>query len=211
MENKNPYEETTASILNISLTVQPSLLQEFSVLLQTGFTIKCVVGTSLEKLFYEQLKLNLQVVEEKISTIFLNGKPVDDITTAIVQDGSVLALSGAMPGLVGATLRRKSPLASFRQSISAEQASKKLKKTEGFIQIKLFNILLKELGPFFLEMGIFLQGSTFTSFIAEQTDDFFNQCVQIVVNGKPVKLQSLAEWHSLLSNYDFIHLNAAVK
>lgn len=211
MENKNPYEETTPSILKISLTVQPSSLKEFYVLLQTGFNIKCVVGTSIKKLFYEQLKLNPQLVEEKISTIFLNGKPVDDISTAIVRDGSVLALSGAMPGLVGATLRRKSPLASFRQSISAEQSSKELKKTEEYIQIKLFNVLLKELGPFFLERGIFIQGTEFTAFVEQRTSDFFDRCRQVLVNENIAQLESSADWFLLLTNHDFIHLKVTVE
>ena len=34
----------------------------------------------------------------------LDGKPVDDIGSSFLHDGSTLALSAAMPGLVGATL-----------------------------------------------------------------------------------------------------------
>ncbi len=150
MEDQRLQEIATASVLYIGLIVDSSSVKEFYVLLQAGFVIKCLVGTSIENLLYDQLKLNPQLVEEKISTIFLSGKPVDDIAAATLQDGSTLALSGAMPGLVGATLRRKSPLASFRQSISAHRDSKNFKQTEGHIQIKLFNILLEELGTFFL-------------------------------------------------------------
>jgi hypothetical protein len=208
MGDHDLQEIAIASVLNISLVVDSSLVKEFYVLLQTGFTVKCLVGASIENLFYDQLKLNPQLVEEKISTIFLSGKPVDDIATATVQDNSILALSGAMPGLVGATLRRKSPLASFRQSISAHQTSKNFKKTEGYIQIKLFNILLKELGLFFLEMGIYVPRVMFTSFVAQLTDDFYNRCRQILINGKPVQLQSSIDWFSLLANYDYVHLTA---
>jgi hypothetical protein len=206
MGDHNPQQIGSAPVLNISLVIDAPLAKELYVLLQTGFTVKCLVGASIENLFYDQLKLNPQLVEEKISTIFLSGKPVDDIATATVQDGSTLALSGAMPGLVGATLRRKSPLASFRQSISAQQTSKNLKKTEGYIQIKLFNILLKELGLFFLEMGIYVPRAMFTSFIVQLTGDFYNRCRQILINGKPVQLQSSIDWPALLANYDYAHL-----
>jgi len=211
MGEHNPQQIGTASVLNISLVVDSPFAKEFYVLLQTGFTVKCLVGASIENLFYDQLKLNPQLVEEKISTIFLSGKPVDDIATATVQDGSILALSGAMPGLVGATLRRKSPLASFRQSISAQQNSRNFKKTEGYIQIKLFNILLKELGLFFLEMGIYVPRVMFTSFVAQLTDDFYNRCRQILINGKSIQLQSTAEWSSLLANHDFVYLKVQVE
>jgi hypothetical protein len=206
MGDHNPQQIGTASVLNISLVVDSSLVKEFYVLLQAGFTIKCLAGTSIENLFYDQLKLNHQLVEEKISTIFLSGKPVDDIATATAQEGSILALSGAMPGLVGATLRRKSPLASFRQSISAQKASNNFKTTEGYIQVKLFNILLKELGPFFLERGIYVPRAMFTSLVAQFTGDFYNRCRQILIDGKSIQLQSSEEWLSLSANYDYVHL-----
>ncbi len=169
------WEIATASVLYIGLIVDSSSVKEFYVLLQAGFVIKCLVGTSIENLLYDQLKLNPQLVEEKISTIFLSGKPVDDIAAATLQDGSTLALSGAMPGLVGATLRRKSPLASFRQSISAHRDSKNFKQTEGHIQIKLFNILLEELGTFFLGKGIFIQKVMFAAFVEQLAGWFLRQ------------------------------------
>lgn len=211
MGEHNPQQIGTAPVLNISLVIDSPFAKEFYVLLQAGFTVKCLVGTSIENLFYDQLKLNPQLVEKKISTIFLNGKPVDDIAMATVQDGSTLALSGAMPGLVGATLRRNSPLASFRQSISTQQTSQNFKKTEGYIQIKLFNILLKELGLFFLERGIYLPRAVFISFIAQLTGDFYNKCGQTIINGKHVQLESSADFISLLANNDFVHLKALVE
>lgn len=167
----------------ISLTVKPFLMREFYGLLQTGFGIQCLAGTSIENLLYDQIGLDPLLVEEKISTIFLNGKPVDDIVSTTVQDGSTLALSGAMPGLVGATLRRKSPLASFRQSISAG-SSKVSKKIEGHVHIKLFNILLKELGATFLERGIFVPPATLKEFFDKQPITFWQCCTNLTVDGQ---------------------------
>jgi len=59
-------------------------------------------------------------VKEKISTIFLDGKAVDSPETALLREGSTLALSSAMPGLAGAILRRDGPYASLRSSITIE-------------------------------------------------------------------------------------------
>jgi hypothetical protein len=159
-------------------------VKEFYGLLQAGFTIQCLVGTSIEHLFYEQLKLGAKLVEEKISTIFLNGKPVDDLAATIITDGSTLALSGAMPGLVGATLRRKSHLSSFRQSISAGKGSDGTRKAEGSIQIKLFNILLPELGPGFLKRGIIFPSHEMKAFFENQTVDFWKGCREFSFDGK---------------------------
>lgn len=193
---------------DLNLIVEPSLVREFYGLLQAGFTIKCQVGTSVENLFFEQLGLDAPLVEKKISTIFLNGKPVDDITATIIHDGSTLALSGAMPGLVGATLRRKSPLASFRQSINAAQGSAELQKTKGYIQIKLFNILLDELGPLFLEMGIFVQTDALISLLTQLSNQW-NMIRQTVVNGNTIQTQENAEWLTRLSNHNYVHLKVS--
>ena len=211
METDSTPEFTTASVPSLSLTVETSLLTAFYELLQAGFGVNCTVGTSIENLFYDQLILNPRVVEEKISTIFLNGKPVDDIASTIVEGGATLALSGAMPGLVGATLRRKSPLASFRQSISAGKSTKDSDNSEGSIQIKLFNILLKELGPVFLEMGIFVQGIVFKSFLEKQTSEFWNRCKKIIVDGKPLNTQPATEWFLLSANRELVLLKVLVE
>lgn len=45
-------------------------------------------------------------VEERIQTLLLNGLAVDDPDTAVLESGARLALSAAMPGVLGATLRR---------------------------------------------------------------------------------------------------------
>jgi hypothetical protein len=211
METDSSLELATASVPILSLTVETSLLTAFYDLLQAGFGVNCRVGTSIENLLYDQYQLNPQLVEEKISTIFLNGKPVDDIASTAVNDGSTLALSGAMPGLVGATLRRKSPLASFRQSISAGKSAEDNKNSEGRIRIKLFNVLLKELGPVFLEIGIFVQGVVFKSFFEKQTNEFWNRCKEIIVDGKPLNTQPPAEWFLLAANRDLVHLKVLVE
>jgi hypothetical protein len=211
MDIDNTLESATASVPSLSLTVETSLLTTFYELLQAGFRVRCKVGVSIESLFYKQFGLNPRLVEGKISTIFLDGKPVDDIGSTIVDDGATLALSGAMPGLVGATLRRKSPFASFRQSISAGTTSKECEKTEGYIQIKLFNILLKELGPVFLEMGIFVQGIVYKSFLEKQTSEFWNRCKKIIVDGKHLNTQPATEWFLLSANRELVLLKVLVE
>jgi hypothetical protein len=170
--------------INIGLIIEPSLMSEFYGLLQAGFKIKCQVGTSIENLFYEQFGFDSLVVEKKISTIFLDGKPVDDIATTTILDGSTLALSGAMPGLVGATLRRKSPLSSFRESISAGKGSHFINKRDGHIRIKLFNILLPELGARLLKRGILVPSVELKMFLENQSVDFWQGCREISIEGQ---------------------------
>jgi hypothetical protein len=204
-------ESAVVSAPSLNLTVEASLLTAFYELLQAGFMVRCKAGVSIENLFYEQFGLNRQLVEGKISTIFLNGKPVDDIGSTIVEDGATLALSGAMPGLVGATLRRKSPLASFRQSISAGKNTTDKKNSEGCVQIKLFNILLKELGPVFLEMGIFVRGVVCKLFLEKQTSEFWNKCMKILVDGKHIHAREFSESYLSMTDQDLVCLKVILE
>jgi hypothetical protein len=96
---------------------------------------------------------------DRINTIFLDGKPVDNVNTAIVNDGSTLALSAAMPGLVGATFRKAGCLASFRGSITyREESADEGVLNNGHMTLKLFNLLLREMGPQVLERGLWMNG-----------------------------------------------------
>lgn len=98
--------------------------------------------------------MNPDYVNYRITTVFLDGSCVDDLKTTIIKDGSVLALSSAMPGLAGATMRRGSTYASLRESITYSEKGDSTLGSEGTVTVKLFNVLINELGPVFLQRGI---------------------------------------------------------
>ncbi|OPY82220.1 MAG: hypothetical protein A4E65_00868 [Syntrophorhabdus sp. PtaU1.Bin153] len=195
----NPHEEETPSgvpssnsfgftgnaSVNLIISGKQSMLSGFQELLQAGFVLICRVGVSIKSLLCDQFGLNPQFVEDRINTIFLDGKPVDNIDTTTVMDGATIALSGAMPGLVGATLRRKSPLASFRQTISSSSTPLKGSVAKGVVRIKIFNILMDELGPLFLGRGLFLSSDALRSFLQKQPTEFWDGCAKILVNNAP--------------------------
>ncbi len=112
-------------------------------------------GCSLTALLTEQLGVDPDYIDNRIKTAFLNGRPVDDYDTAIVSDKAVLALSAAMPGLVGATFRSGGILSVFRSGISFQNTDDAVQvKTQGTITLKLFNLLVREMGPGILERGV---------------------------------------------------------
>ncbi|MGA7578419.1 MAG: hypothetical protein ACLQUW_01255 [Desulfobaccales bacterium] len=90
----------------LSLHVRPSTLPRFFPLCQQGFLVQVPGSGSIRTILCRHLGLAPDYLEGRIQTIFLNGKPVDEIDTAVVGQGDTLALSAAMPGLVGATMRR---------------------------------------------------------------------------------------------------------
>lgn len=131
-------------------------LPAFRPVFQQGVGITIQTGTSLEDLLCGQWRIDRDYVMNRISTLFLDGKPVDDLPASIVQDGATLALSGAMPGLIGATMRRGGVLASFRSGITYHATSDAHMRSKGRITLKLFNLLIDELGPGFLARGIWI-------------------------------------------------------
>jgi hypothetical protein len=138
----------------------------FSLLLQQGFRVKIQAGTHVQEVLCKQFGLSPEYVQDRIKTILLDGKAVDDMEGAILQDGSSLALSGPMPGLAGASLRRDGLLAPFRAQITHRgDRMHSLPGAEGMITVKIFNLLLDEIGPVFLQRGIYIRKRDFQDFL----------------------------------------------
>jgi hypothetical protein len=153
--------------------------------------MKAQVGCNLTNLFCEQFGISPEYFEERVQTIFLNGNPVDDAHSAVVKDRSHIALSGAMPGLVGAVLRKGGYYSSMRSEISYSKKGKTESSKEGVIFLKIFNLLLKDLGPAFLSKGIWLEGKKFQDFLKRQAEDFWREFCSAKMNGKDLQSQKL--------------------
>ena len=126
-------------------------------ILQSGVTVPALVGCSLNSLLCDQLAIPADYVTDRITTVFLDNRPVDDFDRTVVQDGSRITLSAAMPGLVGATMRRGGFYAALRQGISHVKESVASAGACGTVRLKLFNLLLAELGPLILARGLILE------------------------------------------------------
>jgi hypothetical protein len=153
--------------------------------------IKIQLGCSTKEVLCQQIGLNPEYVEERIKTLFLDGKPVDDVACAMVRDGSTLALSAAMPGLVGATMRVGGKLAGFRSSITHQEDKGTTSTGEGMIVVKLFNLLVSELGPTFLEQGIWIKKEKLQEFFQAQPANFWAVCKAAQTNGEEANSRKL--------------------
>jgi hypothetical protein len=181
------------STTSLYLHVQDNLLANFFPLLQKGFIVKAQVGCTIKTFLCQQLGLDPEYLETRIQTIFLNGKPVDDVNSAIITEGSTLALSAALPGLAGATLRKGSYYASMRSQISYKEMAPTKSPHNGMILLKLFNLILKELGPTFLKKGVWINGKDISDFFTRQSDDFWTGCKAAKVDGKKIDLDKLLD------------------
>ena len=172
------------------LSVKKNGLHHLFPLFQHGVIITTPVGETIEDLLSLHLGIPPEYVENRIQTIFLDGEAVDDLGEAVVRDGSTVALSAAMPGLVGATLRRGGACASLRQSITFSPGGEASPQKEGRIVLKLFNLLVPELGPHLLAQGIRLKGEELNRFLGGLPKDFWDKCREVVMNGRKIDLHS---------------------
>lgn len=153
--------------------------------------MKVQVGCNINDLFCGQFDINPEYFEARVQTVFLDGNPVDDTRKAIVKDGSHIAISGAMPGLVGAVLRKGGFYSSLRSGISYRERDKTGSYNEGVVFLKIFNLLLKDLGPAFLEKGIWMDGREIHAFFQKQPNDFWNGFISSRVNEKDITREEL--------------------
>lgn len=178
---------------NLLLSMQPDQLGEFFVLLQRGVKVVGHVGCTLDRLLIQQWGISQDYAAERITTIFLDSRPIDDITTAVIRADAVLALSGAMPGLVGATMRRGGYYAAMRAGITHHDNVGADDDRIGTVRVKLFNLLLPELGPGFLKRGIILSASELGEFLKGRSDSFWQGCHSVLLNSVPISLLSLLQ------------------
>ena len=177
--------------IHLSLHFLEGTIPRFFQLLQQGFIIKPGVGCSIKDLLCGQFGLSPEYFEERVQTIFLDGNPVDDANSATVKDGSCIAISGAMPGLVGAVLRKGGFYASMRGEISYREEGKPDSYEDGVVFLKIFNILLKDLGPAFLEKGIRINSVDLERFFQKQLDDFWAGFCSAALDGKDLTPEEL--------------------
>lgn len=194
---------------SLCLEIDSIHLTRFFQILQGGFLVRANLGCSIRTFLCEQMGLNPEYVMKRILTVFLDGRPVDDLDSANLRDGSVLALSSSVPGLVGATLRRGSILASFRETITHKENESPGQSKEGAIHIKLFNLVIRELGPDFLEKGILVKSSHMIDFTRSQPEGFWEKCKKIILDEKPIKPEFLKSQIASLGDLVYLKVIAA--
>lgn len=161
-------QSTVASGLETrELHLAANQLNVFFPIFQSGVTVPATVGCTLKSLLINQFAIPGDYVTDRITTIFIDNRPVDDLERTIVQSGSRVTLSAAMPGLVGATMRRGGFYAALRQGISHVVNSEGAAGENGTVRLKLFNLLLAELAPLFLARGLILEPCELADLIKE--------------------------------------------
>ncbi len=168
----------------ILLRLKPGVVSFLFPLFQKGVWLKVETGCSIRSFLCGPLSFPEEYVANRIQTFFLNGKAVDDIDSALIRDGSILALSAALPGLLGATLRRGSYYAGMRKSISYTEERQVETSRQGMVELKLFNLLIPEMAPPLLKRGVWIGNKDLLDFFEKACSRFWSGCLELRLNGK---------------------------
>jgi hypothetical protein len=155
---------------SIEVQLAPELLRIFFTLFEEGVAVEVETGCSIRELLIEQFGIAAEYIASRITTVFVNHRAVDNMDNALIYDGAVLALSGAMPGLVGATMRSGGYYAAMRGNMTYRNEAAAPEVKTGMIKVKLFNLLLPDIGPRLLLHGILLPEERWQEFLAQQPE-----------------------------------------
>jgi hypothetical protein len=191
----------------LKLTISSKILPKFFQLLEQGFILESAAGCSLRDFICEQLGLDGEYLENSVQTIFLDHNPVDNIDTALIRECSTVALSAAMPGLAGATLRKGGQFAVMRNQISCHTGTACKSDQQTKVTVKFFNAVAKELGQNLLKKGIRIQDANFIWFANKHIEALQAHIRSAQLDGKKIDPHTLASipWQGEL----FLQVTAA--
>jgi hypothetical protein len=177
----------------LTLTVTAGGISRFLPLLGQGFTVKRPAGASVEEFLCRGCGIAEDYLRERVQTVFLNGKAIDNLSAAVVIDGSTIALSAAMPGLAGAVLRKGGAYAAMRRQISHASPGGPHASGPVSVRIKLFNLVARELGPGFLEQGVLIGGADLQDYFRRQDRGFGKIGRAADIDGRPVDFEKIPD------------------
>ena len=191
--NEGQHPGNTPSKPHLCMTITAGPVPHFFSLLSAGFSVYVKAGCSINDLLSQEFGIPEAYINDRIQTIFLNGKAVDDSKSATLQDGAALALSAAMPGMVGSTFRKEGVFAGMRSQISHVTDSSVHHDSQIEVKLKLFNLIAKELGPAFLQKGVSIEGERFRNFALRFSEDLKAACISIHLNDEKTNVAGLLE------------------
>jgi hypothetical protein len=182
-----PQPQACATPLKLELTVPGTAVSRFFPILGQGILVKGPGGETVEDFLQKTAGVSPVYLKDRVQTVFLNGKALDDFKSATVGDGGILALSAAMPGLAGAVLRRGGFYAAMRRQISHDAGGPAAAGREITVTLKLFNLVARDLGPGLLERGILIPAGQLRDFIERQGHWIWVGGVAAKADGRPVE------------------------
>lgn len=179
-------------ISSIIFNLKGQRLSYFLPLIQTGVQIEAEFGIPVKSFLLTLPGVNAEYIENRINTVFLDGEVLDDLDKTYISNGAELSLSASMPGLAGATLRMGGSLATLRKEITYSEKKEKGQTGQGFVTIKLFNLIIKDLGQGLLKKGVYIKQDQLKDLLKDGSGEFAADLENITLNDQEMTLQELS-------------------
>ncbi len=177
--------------IEVRITIDGDDFSVFQGLFAYGFRVSVEAGATLFDILCRQIGISETYINDRVQTVFLNGKAVDDPVHEIVTDNAVIALSAAMPGLAGAVFRKGGMLSSMRSSHGVRSPEVSVTKQQSVVTLKLFNLIASDLGADFLNKGIFVKRDHFVQYFNWKESQLKSVCLKLTIDGKNHEMDDL--------------------
>lgn len=140
--------------LNLTIKNTPQAHATWKYLTQSPSEVAADIGDSMMNFLTQRLEFDAEYIDAQVKTIFMNGKPVDDLDTANIPADARIALGAVAPGVAGMMMARNSPISGMRSGITYQNTKPVQKITEGTVTLLLFNAIMEDKGLQILKKGI---------------------------------------------------------
>ena len=147
----------------------PDASASWKLIMQSGVGLPVTVGLPLSAFLISELELT-ERDQSLIEALVLDGMPVDDPATAVIEDGSRLALAAGLPGIAGLAMKKNSAVRALRGTIT-HRSRGAANPRAGRITLALYSLVLPALGGHFLKKGILITPAQFQRYARFAPDD----------------------------------------
>jgi hypothetical protein len=158
--------------------------------LQMGFYLQVPAGSTVAAVL-GIAGFSRNYLQDRVKTIFLDGVAVDDLETETIKRNSIIALSAAMPGLVGAIFRKDSPMSGLRSRVEKRADAGFIQDANELVLLKMFNIIAEEMGPELLRNGVTVAAKALESYLKSKRELLEKTIMEAKLDGKPLGLDEL--------------------
>jgi hypothetical protein len=188
---------------SLSVVLHCQELGPLSRLLREGVIVPITADQSVHRWLTEDICLSENYVEERISTVFLNRRPVADLKASSIQCRDSLALTSSSPRTASGLLRAvRLPWFSWRHHHRGMERRK-----EGglaMVTVRVLDSLTDELGPPLLARGALVRGGRLAAVLPRADNHFWQECVSLRLNRLRIDPETLLGTLRTESEHPFI-------
>lgn len=157
--------------VEIKITVAENRLSLMRLVFGYGIRFEAPAGTRVSDFLQQALCTDADYIENRIQTLFMDGRAVDDPESEEIHSPCTLAVSAAMPGVFGAAFRKQGTYSGLRRHCSQIRQNQENRVKQGrlvAVTVKCFNQVAADLGDELLEAGVVMDLRDFLDFWARQ-------------------------------------------